>query len=70
MNNKKRNKEIRQRLEIEKEKLKNPNFCFCDEPDFDINKPIGQKDTVHYTKYDYYSENPIFLDRMCFNHFF
>jgi len=61
MSNKKRNKEIR--LKYEKQKLikENPNDCFCDDPEYDENNPIGETGKIFHSKYDYNKENPFSL---------
>lgn len=48
--NKKRNREIRRKYELQKEMLENPNDCFCEdlglEPDYDSNCPIGNTEPI------------------------
>jgi hypothetical protein len=53
MSNKKINREIRLRYEREKEISENPSACFCEEPDYDENAPIGETEKVFYSKFDY-----------------
>ena len=60
-NKKKLNTEIRQRHEMEMEIKANPDICFCEEPEYDINNPIDETGMVYYSIYDFNKENPISL---------
>lgn len=44
--NKKRNKEIREKHNLEQKIQDNPEWCYCDEPDYDINNPIGRTEPI------------------------
>jgi hypothetical protein len=60
MGNKKRNKEIRNRLEREQEMRDNPDLCFCDEPIYS-KEPIGKTEKVFFSKFDFKEETPFSL---------
>jgi hypothetical protein len=67
MSNKKRNKAIRAKYELEKEKKEHPDWCYCDEPDYDFNSPIGKTEPIDGFPY-WNSENytqDIFLCKKC-----
>ena len=58
---KKLNREIRLRLEKEKLIKQYPEDCFCDDPEYDENNPIGETDKTYYSIYDYDRKNPFSL---------
>lgn len=58
---KKLNREIRLRYEKEKQIAENPDMCFCDEPEYDESKPIGETEKIYYSPYDYELKNPFSL---------
>lgn len=36
-------------------------MCFCDEPEYDESKPIGETEKIYYSPYDYELKNPFSL---------
>lgn len=61
MTKKEQNRQIRLKYEKEREIKENPNICFCDEPNYDENKPIGETEKVYYSIYDYNRKKPFSL---------
>ncbi len=61
MNKKENNKQIRLKYKKEKDMKEYPDTCFCDEPDYDENIPIGETDKTFYYKFDYNHKNPFSL---------
>lgn len=55
---------IKQRNQVKIRKGKadeNPDMCFCDEPEYDESKPIGETEKIYYSPYDYELKNPFSL---------
>jgi len=58
---KSKNRQIREKYEKQKLIEENPNTCFCDEPEYDMDKPIRETPKEYYSKYDWHHENPFSL---------